>query len=122
MADRIVRISEEIKRALANILRDDIKDPRMPSFVTVMRVDVTRDLKYAKAYISVMGSDEDKKNCLAALKSATGYIRREIGRRVIIRAIPEITFIIDDSVDYGFKIDKLLNEIKEKERDSAGEE
>ncbi len=122
MADRIVRISEEIKRALANILRDDIKDPRMPSFVTVMRVDVTRDLKYAKAYISVMGSDEDKKNCLAALKSATGYNRREIGRRVIIRAIPEITFIIDDSVDYGFKIDKLLNEIKEKERDSAGEE
>ena len=122
MADRIVRISEEIKRALANILRDDIKDPRMPSFVTVMRVDVTRDLKYAKAYISVMGSDEDKKNCLAALKSATGHIRREIGRRVIIRAIPEITFIIDDSVDYGFKIDKLLNEIKEKERDSAGEE
>ncbi len=115
MSDRIVRISEEIKRALSIILQGSIKDPRMPQFVTVMRVDVTRDLKYAKVYISVMGSDEDKKNCLAALKNATGFIRREIGRKVIIRSIPELTFVIDDSVDYGFKIDKILNDIREKD-------
>ncbi|MBR5137319.1 MAG: 30S ribosome-binding factor RbfA [Clostridia bacterium] len=115
MSDRIVRISEEIKRALSVILQGSIKDPRMPKFVTVMRVDVTRDLKYAKVYISVMGSQEDKKNCLICLKNATGFIRREIGRKVIIRSIPELTFVIDDSVDYGFKIDKILNEIKEKD-------
>ena len=122
MSDRIVRISEEIKRALSVILQGSIKDPRMPKFVTVMRVDVTRDLKYAKAYISVMGSEEDKKNCLLCLKNATGFIRREIGRKVIIRSIPELTFVIDDSVDYGFKIDKILNEIKEKDNGETNQD
>lgn len=107
---RTDRIAEEIKKELSRIIRD-LKDPRVPMMTSVVSVNVTNDLKYAKAYISIMGSAEEKKDALKALSAAQGHIRREIGKGVNIRCIPEFTFIEDTSIEYGAHINKLLNDI-----------
>ncbi len=107
---RTDRISEEVKRELSAIIRE-LKDPRLPVMVTVVAVKVTKDLKFAKAYISVMGSDEVKSGALAALKSASGFIRREVGHRLNLRNTPEFSFVIDDSIEYGAHINEILREL-----------
>ena len=107
---RTDRISEEVKRELSAIIRE-LKDPRLPIMVTVVAVNVTKDLKFAKAHISVMGSDEVKAGAIAALESASGYIRREIGHRLNLRNTPEFTFVHDDSIEYGARINEILKEL-----------
>ncbi len=107
---RIDRISEEVKKELSIVIRD-LKDPRITSMVSVVNVSVTKDLKFAKAYISVFGDEKSKKDVLAALKSAAGFIRREIGHRVNLRATPEFTFVIDDSIEYGAHINEVLKNL-----------
>ena len=107
---RTDRISEEVKRELSAVVRE-LKDPRLPLMTTVVAVKVTKDLKFAKAYISVLGSAEDKKGALAALKSASGFIRREIGHRLNLRNTPEFTFVEDDSIEYGAHINEILKEL-----------
>lgn len=108
--NRIERIKEEVLRELASVIRT-LKDPRIPEMTSVVAVDVTKDLKYAKAHISVMGSEEDKANALAALKSASGFIRREISARLNLRITPEFSFVLDRSVDYGIRINDLISKI-----------
>lgn len=108
--NRTQRINGEMQRELASIFRT-IKDPRMSSFASVVSVNVTKDLKYAKIYVSVMGSDEEKQNTLKALKSATGYIKKEIATRLNLRIVPEPNFVLDTSIDYGMHINELLNKI-----------
>lgn len=115
MADRYERISEEIKRELGVIILNGIKDPRLPKMVSVTHVDVTRDLHFAKVYISVYGSEEDKKNALSALKSAAGFIRREIGHRIQLRYTPEFHFENDNSIEQGAYISKLIDETRTKD-------
>jgi ribosome-binding factor A len=110
MIDRTNRISEEMKKELSSIIQNELKDPRLPRLVSITSAHVTRDLRYAKIYISVMGSDEDKKNALTALKSASGYIRREVGRRMLIRYTPEMQFELDNSIENGVYINKLIND------------
>jgi ribosome-binding factor A len=110
MIDRTNRISEEMKKELSSIIQNELKDPRLPRLVSIISVNVTRDLRYAKIYISVMGSDEEKKNALAALKSASGFIRREVGKRMLIRYTPEMQFELDNSIENGVYINKLINE------------
>ena len=105
--NRIDRISEEVKRELSVVIRE-LKDPRLPNMVSVVTVRVTKDLKYAKAYISVMGSEEVQKNALEALKSASGFIRREIGHRINLRITPEFSFVLDNSIEYGAHINEVL--------------
>lgn len=112
MADRIVRISEEVKKEISNIIQNDLKDPRLPSLVSIISCNVTKDLRYAKVYISVLGSEEEKKNAINALKSAAGFIRRELGHRVQLRYTPEIHFELDTSIEHGFHISKLLDDAK----------
>ncbi|MBQ9737585.1 MAG: 30S ribosome-binding factor RbfA [Clostridia bacterium] len=107
---RIDRISEEVKKELSVVIRD-LKDPRITSMVSVVNVSVTKDLKFAKAYISVFGDEKSKKDVLAALKSAAGFIRREIGHRVNLRATPEFSFVIDDSIEYGAHINEVLKNL-----------
>jgi ribosome-binding factor A len=107
------RINEEIKRELSDIIRNDIKDPRVSAMVSVTYVDVTKDLRYAKVYVSVFGSEEEKSNTLAALKSSSGFMRREIGSRVNLRHTPEIIIELDKSIEHGMHIDALLHQIKE---------
>ena len=113
------RINEEVMRALAEIIRE-LKDPRVPLMTSVVRVEVTPDLKFAKAYISVMGDEQVVKDCLKGLKSAAGYIRREVGRRVNLRSQPEFHFVADDSITRGAQIAAVLKSLDlEEEGDAA---
>lgn len=107
---RIDRISEEVKRELSAVIRD-LKDPRLPAMVSVVNVRVTKDLKFAKAYISIMGDEKTVKDGMEALKSAGGFIRREIGHRLNLRNTPEFTFVADDSIAYGSYINEILKEL-----------
>jgi len=116
MSDRNDRISEEVKKELSLILRDDIKDPRLPEMVSVLNVKVTNDLKFAKAYISVFGDEEARKKAEAALVSASGFIRKEISKRLNLRATPEFSFIIDNSIEKGINMSKLIHQIIEDDK------
>lgn len=110
--DRVDRQAEEIRRGIDAILRNDVKDPRVPEMFTILKVDLTRDLKYAKVHISTMLKGAEKRqNFLKALKSATGFIRHELGKKVFLRSMPELTFLLDDSIEYGVHIQSLLNQI-----------
>ena len=107
---RTDRINEEIKKELSSIIRE-LKDPRIPMMTSVVNVSVTNDLRYAKAYISIMGTDEEKQDAIKGLKAAAGFIRREVGSRIKLRAVPEFTFELDNTIEYGAHINKLLNDI-----------
>ncbi len=107
--DRTERISGEIMRSLPDILRG-IKDPRMKGMISVLDVRVTKDLSYAKVTVSVLGTEEDKRSAAAALKSAAGYIRRELSHRVDIRVTPELNFVISDAIEYEARISKMISD------------
>ena len=98
-------------KELSLIIHNEIKDPRIHPMTSVTGVEVAPDLKTCKAYISVLGSDEDQKNTLAGLKSAEGYIRRELARTVNLRNTPEIRFIVDQSIAYGVEMSRLIDEV-----------
>ncbi len=104
------RISEDIKRELAAILRE-LKDPRIQGMLTIVNVDVNSDASYAKVYVSAMEGIETAKLAVKGLVSATGYIRREIGKRLHLRKTPELKFIADNSIEVGMEITGVLNEI-----------
>lgn len=104
---RIDKINEEVRRELASVIRE-LKDTRIPMMTSVVAVDVSSDLRYAKAYISVMGDEETQKKAMEGLKSASGFVRREIGKRIDIRYTPEFVFELDKSIEHGAKIEELL--------------
>ncbi|MBR2520043.1 MAG: 30S ribosome-binding factor RbfA [Selenomonadaceae bacterium] len=108
---RIEKLQELIKQETGKMLLNDIKDPRI-GFVTVTDVEMTGDLREAKIFVSVMGGAEQIKNSLEGLKSALGFIRREIGKRIRLRFTPEISFALDTSLDYGDHIQKLLLQVE----------
>lgn len=114
--DRTDRISEEIKKELAELIRE-LKDPRIPELISIISLRVTKDLKFAKVYVSTFGSGADTANAVKGLNSAAGYIRREIGRRVEIRTVPEFTFVADDSIAYGAHISELLTDLERNEKE-----
>ncbi len=106
------RVSEDIKRELAAIIRE-LKDPRVcDKILTVVNVDVSSDLSYAKVYVSAMEGIETAKLAVKGLTCATGYIRREVGQRLHLRKTPELKFIADDSIEKGMEIVRLMNENK----------
>ena len=104
---RIDRISEEVRREVDAIIRDELHDPRISGTFSVTRADVTGDLRYAKIYISVL-EDDKRDDLMAALKNAKGYIRRALGKRIIIRYTPELIFVSDKNIEYGVHIAKVL--------------
>ncbi|GIQ68598.1 30S ribosome-binding factor RbfA [Xylanibacillus composti] len=107
---RVGRVGEQIKKELSHIIQNELKDPRV-GFITVTGVDVTNDLSQAKVYLSVMGSDEEKADTLKALEKAVGFIRSELGKRVRMRHTPELLFKFDSSIDYGSRIEELLQNL-----------
>ncbi len=109
------RIGDLMQREISDIIQRQIKDPRI-GFCTVMRVDVSDDLSHAKVRVSIMGSEAEQKNTMIGLKSASNFIRREIGRRIELRILPELVFLQDKSVDHSIRIAQL---IKEGEEDSS---
>ncbi|MBR6004036.1 MAG: 30S ribosome-binding factor RbfA [Lachnospiraceae bacterium] len=106
-----IRINEEVYRELAQIIRGDIKDPRISPLTSVVAVEVAPDLKTCKAYISVLGDEEAIKSTYQGLKSAEGYIRRELARRINLRNTPSITFVMDNSIEYGVNMSKLIDDV-----------
>lgn len=115
MQYRSGRLSEEIKREISKMILDEIKDPRIKGMVSITDINVTRDLRYAKVYISIYGNEEEKKETIEGLKSASGYIRHEIGKRIKMRYTPEISFELDRSIEYGAHISEVLKELKNRE-------
>ncbi|KMK77255.1 30S ribosome-binding factor RbfA [Alkalihalobacillus pseudalcaliphilus] len=109
---RAHRVGEQMKKELSDIIMRELKDPRI-SFVTVTGVDVTGDLQQAKVFITVLGSDEQKEATLMGLSKAKGFIRSEIGKRIRLRKTPELIFEFDESIEYGNRIESLLNKIND---------
>lgn len=106
------RINEEVRREVSNIIQNEIKDPRLTAMVSVTAVKVTKDLRYAKVFVSIFGKDEEEKNnTFTALKNASGYIRKEIGIRNYLRHNPQIIFELDDSISYGMHIEELIHKV-----------
>ncbi|MBR6701083.1 MAG: 30S ribosome-binding factor RbfA [Firmicutes bacterium] len=120
------RLGEEIRKIISNMmLRGDLKDPDISPITSVTAVDVTSDGSYATVYLSIMGTDEEKKATVAALKRAAGFIRNNIGKAVKIRHVPELTFKIDTTLEYGMHISKLIDDLNKdakKSGDDANEE
>lgn len=107
---RLGRINDDIKKEIAAMI-PNLKDPRVHGMISVTRVDTTSDLRYCKVYVSALDKS-DMKEVIRGLKSASGFMRRELGQRVKLRYTPELTFIADDSMDEGARILKLMNELK----------
>lgn len=105
------RINGEVQKVLSEIIRGEIKDPRIDPMTSVVQVYVAPDLKTCKAFISVLGDEESQKDTLEGLKSAMGYIRRQLARQLNLRNTPEITFILDQSIEYGVNMSRKIDEI-----------
>ena len=105
------RINGEVQRVLAEIIRSELKDPRINPMTTVMEVEVAPDLKSAKAFISVLGDAQSQADTLAGLNSAVGFIRNQLAKKINLRNTPEIRFIMDQSVEYGINMSKLIDEV-----------
>ncbi len=109
-----IRVNAEVQHELSNIIRNEIKDPRISTMTSVVAVDVTPDLKFAKAYISVLGSREEQEDTIKGLKNAEGYIRRQLAASINLRNTPQITFVLDQSIEYGVNMSKLIDEVNGK--------
>ncbi len=107
---RQAKVGDEMRRTLADLIRNEMKDPRIPVMTSVTEVHVSGDLGHAKCYVSVMGSAEEQKDCISAMKKATGFLRSELGKRMRLRVLPELVFILDDSIERANKLDKLIDE------------
>ena len=117
------RFNGEVQRELYNIIRGEIKDPRINPLTSVVAVEVAPDLKTCKAYISVLGDEESQAKTLAGLKSAEGFIRSKLAITVNLRNTPEIRFVLDQSIEYGVKMSKMIDEVTKdiKSEDDAEE-
>lgn len=109
---RCDRVAQALKEEVSNIIQYEIKDHRL-GFVTIARVELTPDLRYAKIFFSVLGQEKDYEKTAQALNSATGFIRRLIAQRIDLRLVPEISFREDHSCEYSIKIQKILDEVKQ---------
>lgn len=105
------RINGEVQRVLAEIIRGEIKDPRISPWTSVVAVEVAPDLKSCKAWISVLGDEEARINTLQGLKSAEGFIRRQLARIINLRNTPDITFVVDQSIEYGVNMSHRIDEV-----------
>ena len=109
------RINGEVQKELSSIIRGEIKDPRIHPMTSVMAVEVAPDLKTCKAYISVLGNQEAKEATITGLNSAEGYIRRQLARNLNLRNTPEIRFILDESIEYGVNMSKLIDDVAKRD-------
>ena len=116
------RINGEVKRELSQLISREIKDPRINPMTSVVAVEVAPDLKHAKVYISVLGDEESRKNTLAGLRSAAPYMRGQLARSINLRNTPELTFILDQSIEYGVNMSRLIHEVNKDLEDEQARE
>lgn len=120
---RANRIGEEIRKIISELIINGLKDPRINPMTTVNNVEVTRDLSFAKIYVSVLGDEEEKKDTIDGLNSAKGFIRKTISSNLDLRYTPQPIFILDESIEEGIRMSKLIDEINRKEdKDIKGED
>lgn len=105
------RINGEVQKELSNIIREEVKDPRIHPLTSVVAVEVSADLKHCKVYISVLGDEQSQKDTMTGLNSAEGYIRTQLARTVNLRNTPELTFVLDQSIEYGVNMSKLIDSV-----------
>ena len=113
---RLGRIDEEYRKEISQIIGYELKNPNITGMISVTKVKVTNDLKFAKVYVSILNS-KTIKDTLAGLKKSSGYIRSELAKRINLRNTPELIFELDDSIEYGAKIDSILKEIMPKKEE-----
>ena len=116
------RINSEVMREISQIIRTELKDPRVSTMTSVTDVNVTTDLKYCTVYVSVLGGKEEADKTLEGLRKAGGFIRYELAHRLNLRNTPELKFVIDNSLEYGMKMDKLIDEVISKDTKKRKEE
>ncbi|MBP3940660.1 MAG: 30S ribosome-binding factor RbfA [Christensenellaceae bacterium] len=107
---RTQRLDEEFRRALSEIIQKEIRDPRVSPMLGITRVDVTQDLYYAKVYVSVYDEEEKRLSTIEGLNSAGGFLRSKLNKMIRIRRIPELKFILDNSIEYSIHMSKLIDE------------
>lgn len=117
---KYVRVNQAIQKELSNIIRNEVKDPRVGIMTSVTAVDVTTDLKTCKVYISVLGGEKEKEDTMKALDRAEGYIRRQLAANLNLRNTPELFFIADNSIEYGVAMSELIDKVMDKDT-SEGE-
>lgn len=105
------RMNGEVQRELSKIIAQDIKDPRIHPMTSVVSVEVTPDLKYAKVFVSVLGNEEEKEKTITGLRSAASHVRSRLAKTLNLRNTPELTFVMDDSIEYGVNMSKRIDEL-----------
>jgi len=113
--NRMDRVNEEFKRELSKIIDQDLKNPNITGLISVTKVKTSSDLKNARVYLSILGS-KSKKNTMEGIKNASGFIRTELAKRVNLRYTPELVFELDESMEYGAKIDKIIEDLKSEQK------
>lgn len=119
---RTQRVAEEIKKEVSDIMRMELKDPGLMKLISVTDVEVTRDLGYARVYVSIYGEAKEQGDILKVLEKATGFIRTELGKRIRLRHTPELQFRLDRSMEYGDHINKVLKNLESTDKDLGAEE
>lgn len=119
---RVKRLSEEIKKIVGNIIRNELRDPRIAPMTSVVEVDVTRDLRYVNIYISVLGSEKEKEDTMEGLIKASGFIRREIGQKIKARYTPEVIFKLDESIEKGIYMYNVITKVNEDSTSTTDED
>lgn len=122
MVERKTRVGDEMRRVLADVIAKEVNDPRLPELLSITEVEMSKDLSHAKVYYSVMGDETQKENAAIVLSSAKGFLKREVGSRMKLRVIPEIVFKEDVSIDRGFEMDRLIDEVRAKDTDNRARE
>ena len=110
------RVGDQMQRDLAALIRDEIKDPRL-GMVTVSAVDVTRDLAYARVYVTVLGDEQARSESLAVLNRAAGFLRRLLGQRMVLRTVPQLKFVYDESIERGERLSRLIESVAPRDDD-----
>lgn len=119
-----IRVNNEVQREMSQIIREDLKDPRIHPMTSVMSAEVTPDLKFAKIYVSVLGDEEAKEKTMEGLKKSAAYARHQLAHRMNLRYTPELTFLLDNSIEYGVMMSKRIDELNrssEQETEDRGE-
>lgn len=114
-----IRVNSEVQREMSQIIREDLKDPRIHPLTSVMSVEVTPDLKFAKIFISVLGDEEAKEKTMEGLKKSASYARHQLARRMNLRNTPELTFVLDNSIEYGVMMSKKIDELNANIKDET---
>lgn len=116
------RLAEEIKKIVSNIIRDELRDPRVSPMTSIVEVDLTKDLRYVNIYVSILGDDEEKKETMEGLTRASGFIRREIGKGIKARYTPEVIFKLDNSIERGIHMYNIITKVSEQKKSVPNED